>query len=1116
MPGRLEDWLTGIGLVRYAELFAAHAIDLDVLADLNDSDLEHLGIPLGDRKRLLKAIAARTPAVPEQRASAPSAAREEAERRQVTIMFCDLVGWTQLSTRLDPEDLREVLAAYHDACNRTIARYAGFVAKLLGDGVLVYFGFPQAHEDDPERAVRAALELAGLVPGLRLELGLAVRIGVATGLVVVGDIIGEGASEQRAAIGETPNLAARLQALAGPGEVVISPATRRLAGGVFDYEDLGAQALKGIAQPVRPWRVLAERRTESRFEAQHAERLTSFVGRDQEVALLLERWARAMDGDGQVVLLTGEAGIGKSRVTEALRERIGDEPHTRVRYQCSPHRTHSALHPMIAQLEFAAGLAVEDSPGAKLDKLEALLGAGTAQPASVAPLFAELLAIPAAGRYPALELTPAARKQKILDALVDQLAGLARRAPVLVILEDAHWIDPTTDELFGLTVERLRDWRALLIVTCRPEYVAPWKGRDHVTALSLNRLGRRHGAAIVAELVGRAALPANVVEQIVARADGVPLFLEELTKAIIEAGEGRVDAETLARAATSESIPSTLRDSLLARLDRLGPAKEVAQIGAVIGREFPFVLLSGAYGSRTAELVAALDQLEAAGLVFSSGRPPEATYTFKHALVQDAAYSTLLRSRRQQLHTAIAQAIERDFPQHAEAEPELLAHHYDEAGLPEPALRYWLRAGERSIERSANHEATAQLGRGLELIRSLEASPERDRLEFALRMPLGIAQMGVFGHGGMQVADTFRRARELGEALGDVPRTFAASWNLWINRQTRHDLTAARLQSEELLRIARSTGEEDHLLQANHAAWSTQTFLGAFETAKGHVDEGLRLYDIERHRSHALRFGGHDRGVCGHSLGAIAYWSLGLPDEAAARATRGIEIAGRRAHPNSSALGLAYSALVHAVRHEIPQAHELAAQSVAPIAEYQLSRLTGWASAAVFLDWWARARLGEREGGHEQMKEELARYRANRVLLFRTFLLGLYAEDCGASGRVADGLAAVGEALELARTSGEKFWLAELHRVRSDLLLRQSAANLDEAERELRAALEVARGQRARMLELRAGTSLATLLSGARRRAEALEVLRPAYASITEGHDTADLVAARTLLESLS
>jgi predicted ATPase/class 3 adenylate cyclase len=1113
---RLEEWLASLSLARYAELFKAQAIDLDVLADLSESDLAHLGIPLGDRKRLLKAIAGDVRAISDARPAVLAAAREEAERRQVTIMFCDLVGWTQLSTGLDPEDLRDFLATYHDACNRTITGYAGFVAKLLGDGILVYFGFPQAHEDDPERAVRAALELAGVVPGLRPELGLAVRIGVATGLVVVGDIIGEGASEQRAAIGETPNLAARLQALAGPGEVVISPATRRLAGGVFDYEDLGAQALKGIAQPIRPWRVLGERRTESRFEAQHAERLTSFVGRDQEVALLLERWARAMDGDGQVVLLTGEAGIGKSRVTEVLRERIGNEPHTRVRYQCSPHRTHSALHPVTAQLEFAAGLAVDDTPGAKLDKLEALLGAGVAQPASVATLFAELLAIPAAGRYSALELTPAERKQKILDALVDQLAGLARRAPVLVILEDAHWIDPTTDELFALTVERLRDWRVLLIVTCRPEYIPPWKGRDHVTALSLNRLGQRHGAAIVAELLGRAALPANVVERILARADGVPLFLEELTKAIIEAGEGRVDAETLARAATPESIPSTLRDSLLARLDRLGAAKEVAQVGAVIGREFPFALLPAACGLQGEALVGALARLEAAGLMFSSGRPPEARYTFKHALVQDAAYSTLLRNRRQQLHAAIARAIEQDFPQRAEAEPELLAHHFEEAGLTEPAVRYWLRAGQRSIERSANHEAMAQLGRGLKLIRSLVAAVERDRLEFALRMALGIAQIGALGHAGPEVADTYSRARELSEALGDVSGMFAASWNLWINRQTRQELTAARLQSEELLRIARSTAEEDHLLQANHAAWATQSCLGAFETAKDHLDEGLRLYDVERHRSHALRFGGHDPGVCGHSWGAMVYWSLGLPDEAVARAKRGIEIANRRAHPHSLAMGFAFNALVHAVRHELAQAHELAAQSVALRAEYRLSRLTGGGSAAVFLDSWARAQLGERATEHEQMRGMLAGQGSNRVLVFRTCFLAFYAEDCGAAGRVADGLAAVGEALELARTSGEKFWLAELHRVRSDLLLRQSAANLDDAERELRTALDLARAQRARMLELRAATALARLLSDARRRAEALEVLRPAYAAITEGRDLADLVAARKVLEALS
>jgi class 3 adenylate cyclase/predicted ATPase len=1111
MAGRLEGWLAGLGLGRYAEAFAAQAIDLDVLADLTESDLERLGLPLGDRKRLLKAIAAGLPAAPAT--SAPASA-DEGERRQVTILFCDLVGWTGLSTRLDPEDLREVLAAYHDACNATIARYGGFVAKLLGDGVLVYFGYPQAHEDDPERAVRAALEIVGLVPGLRPELGLAVRVGIATGLAVVGDIIGEGAAEQRAAIGETPNLAARLQGLAAPGEIVVSPATRRLAGGVFDYAELGAQTLKGIAQPVRPWRVLGERRTESRFEAAHAERLTSFVGRDQEVGLLAERWARAKEGDGQVVLLSGEAGIGKSRVTEALRERIADEAHTRLRYQCSPHRTHSALYPVIAQLEYAAGLAAGDAPQAKLDKLEALLAAGADQPAGVAPLVAELLGIPAGNRYPVVELTPLARKQKLLDALVDQLAGLARRAPVLMILEDAHWIDPTTDELFTLTVERVRRLPLLLIVTCRPEYAAPWKGRDHVTTLSLNRLGRRHGAAIVAELVGRAALPAEVLERIVARADGVPLFLEELTKAIVEAGG--IDAGTLAQAASPEAIPSTLRDSLLARLDRLGAAKEVAQIGAAIGREFPFALLAGVCRMPAQALTGALDQLESAGLVFASGRPPEALYTFKHALVQDAAYGTLLRARRQNLHGAIAQAIERDFPQRAEAEPEVLAHHYDEAGFAEKAIPYWLRAGERSIERSANHEAMAQLGRALERLQSLPASPDRDRLELTLRMPLGAAEIGVLGHAGTQVADTFRRARELSESLGDVQRLFGSNWNLWISRHISHHLAEARQLSGELLRIARGTGEEEHLLQANHAGWTTALALGAYKTAKGHVDEGLPLYDLERHRSHALRFGGHDPGVCGHGFGSLAYWALGLADQAAARARRAIELADRRGHPSSAGQGRSGCALVFAVRGEIAQAREHASRCVALLAEYRLSNLTGWASTGVLLHCWTEALLGDRDAGYERMKRELAHFRVSGVQLFRTIFLCLFADYCGATGRVGEGLEAVAEGLGLAGESGERMWLAELHRVRADLLLRQSAANRDEAERELRAALDVARGQHARMFELRAATALATLLGESRRRGEALELLRPAYAAIPEGHDTADLVAARKTLDALS
>jgi predicted ATPase/class 3 adenylate cyclase len=1108
MSSGLADWLAGIGLACYADAFAAQAIDLDVLQDLNETDLERLGIPLGDRKRLLKAIAAGVHVT----ATAPAPARDEAERRQVTIMFCDLVGWTELSTRLDPEDLRGLLAAYHDACNATIGRYDGFVAKLLGDGILAYFGFPLAHEDDAERAVRAGLEIAGKVPELRPVGGLAVRVGIATGLAVMGDIIGEGASEQRAAIGETPNLAARLQGLAAPGEVVVSPETRRLAGGVFEYADLGARSLKGIAQPVRPWRVLGARRTESRFDATRTERLTPLVGREQELALLLERWARAKEGDGQVVLLSGEAGIGKSRVAVALSDRVAGEAHLRLRYQCSPHRMHSALYPVIAQLEHAAGLAAGDAPAAKLDKLEALLAVGTADPVKVAPLFAELLALPAHGRYPAIELTPLARKQMLLDALADQLAGLARASPVLMILEDAHWIDPTTDELFTQTVERLRRLPVLLLVTCRPEYAAPWRGRDHVTTLSLSRLGRRNGAEIVAGLIGQAALPPAAVERIVARADGVPLFLEELTKTIIEAGA--VDHQALAQAASPEAIPSTLRDSLLARLDRLGAAKEVAQAAAAIGREFPTRLLAAASGLQPAELDRALAKLDAAGLVFPSG---QGLCTFKHALVQDAAYSTLLRNRRQGLHAAIAQAIEKEFPQRVLAEPEVLAHHYDEAGQAAKAISHWLRAGERSIERSANHEAVAQLGRALHLAQSLPESPERDRIELSLRMPLGIAQIGVIGHIGTEVSDTYRRARELGERLNDVPRLFEATFNLWINRHIGHELNAARVHATELMRIAQATGDEEQHIEANHAMWTTQLILGAFATAKEHIEEGLALYDVNRHRSLALRFGGHDPAVCGHSVvGTMCCWALGLADRAVELADRGMQIANRRSHPASTAQGLSGVALLYAALGDTVRAARHAGRCAAIVEEYRLSKLTAWASVGTFVNRWAQARLDGSAAAHERVRQELDRQRTHRVQLFRTCSLGLYADHCGVTGRLGEGLEAVDEGLALAKLTDERLWLAELHRVRAGLLLCQAAANGVEAERELKSALEVARSQGARMLELRAACTLARLLAEARRRTEAFELLRPACAAITEGRDNADVVAARSLLDAIS
>ena len=685
-------WLRGLGLEQYAPAFRDNAIDGEVLRELTADDLKDLGVTLvGHRRKLLAAIAGLGGEPPTRdlaqsaasAASAPTSAPTiEAERRQLTVMFCDLVGSTALSARLDPEDLREVIGAYHRCCADLVTEAGGFVAKYMGDGVLAYFGYPQAHEHDAEHAVQAGLTLVEAAPQLTTAAGvpLQVRVGIATGLVVVGDLIGAGAAQEQAVVGETPNLAARLQALAEPGAVVIADSTRRLLGNLFELKDLGARDLKGIAGPARAWAALRARSVGSRFDALHPTGLAALVGRDEESELLLRRWSRAKTGEGQVVLLSGEAGIGKSRLTAALLERLAAEPHTRLRYFCSPQRTDSAFHPIIGHMERAAGLAYDDKPQAKLDKLDALFAQTSTSPEDAA-LFAEMLSLPNDGRYPALDLAAEQRRQRVLEALMSQLAGLARRQPVLMIFEDAHWVDPTSLEVLGRTVDRIKTLPALLIVTFRPEFNGPWVGQSHVTSLTLNRLGEREAAAVIAHLVGNQALPADVLAEIVERTDGIPLFVEEMTKAVLEAeSEGAARRTVAAVPSPALAVPASLHASLMARLDRLGPAREVAQIGSAIGREFSHALLASVIRKPEAELGSALDRLVQAGLLFRQGVPPQASYLFKHALVQDAAYGTLLREPRRALHARIAETLESRFAETAESQPEILARHCTEAG----------------------------------------------------------------------------------------------------------------------------------------------------------------------------------------------------------------------------------------------------------------------------------------------------------------------------------------------------------------------------------------------------------------------------------------------------
>ena len=856
-------WLRQLGLERYEQAFGENEIDAEILPKLTADDLKDIGVTtVGHRRKLLEAIAALAePALaPQAEASAqaeaaPKARHAEAERRQLTVLFCDLVGSTELATRLDPEDLRKLIGLYQDAAARAIGHYEGHVAKFLGDGVLAYFGYPAAHEDDAERAVRAGLELVASIGGLEVavDVSLHARVGIATGLVVVGDLIGE-ATDRDAVIGETPNLAARLQGLAEPDTVVIAPDTRRLLAGLFDLTNLGEHAIKGFAKPVRVWQISGESIAQSRFEALRGRHLTPLVGRENELGILLERWAWAMQGDGQVVLLSGEAGIGKSRIVQALRELLAEEPYTLVDHYGSPYHRNSALHPVISRLLGETGLDREQPPERRLGALEALVAPSTDRLEQVVPLFAALLSVPTDERYPPLDLSAQRRKQRTLEALVDRLAALAAREPVLALFEDAHWLDPSTLELLDLIVERVRGLPVLVIVTFRPEFTPPWPGRVHVTQLVLNRLGREQNAAMVEGLSGGKPLPSEVLDQIVARTDGVPLFVEELTRTVLESSLliDAGDRWELACPLPELAIPATLQDSLMARLDRLAPVKEVAQLGAVIGREFGHELLAAVSPLSEAQLGAALDQLVQSELIFRRGARPDATYSFKHALVQDAAYQSLLRSRRQQLHAKIAEVLEARFES---TPPEVVARHCTEAGLNDNAVKYWHLAGTRAMELSAYREAINHLGRAHELLLSLPASPERDARDLDLQLTLGAAWIPAKAYSADEVRRAYAAAVGLSRRVGSPDQRFAALRGLWNNHLMRVELNAAKELAVQLGAAAEESGDPERQLVAARAAGSGLMALGEHREANACFRRGMALYDPACHKHYVRRYG---------------------------------------------------------------------------------------------------------------------------------------------------------------------------------------------------------------------------------------------------------------------
>ena len=1122
MAEDIAQWLDGLGLGQYAPAFAENDIDLEILPHLMDEDLERLGLSLGHMRKLQVAIKALSADEPPTRpvpppSKEPEPQPAEAERRQLTVMFVDVVGSTALSGELDPEDYREVLRAYQDACAGVVARYEGHVAKLLGDGTLIYFGYPQAHEDDAERAVRAGLGVVEAVSALtpRTGVSLRVRIGIATGLVVVGDMVGEGVTEQDAISGETPNLAARLQALAAPGTVVVSETTRGLVERVFEWEDLGAHDLKGFAHPVAAWRAVGEGAFESRFEAVRAGHLTSFVGREQELGLLEERWIQAKEGEGQVVQLSGEAGIGKSRITRVLLDRLVREPHVRLRYQCSPHHVNTAFYPFISQLERAASFSAGDDDDIRLDKLEALLRRGSDDIADSVPRLAVLLSIGTGDRYPALEIAPQAHKQQTQKALLDQLSGLAERQPVLVMFEDLHWADPTTLEVLEQMVDRIQEWPVLAIVTYRPEFQPPWIGRTHTTTLTLNRLSRRQGAAIVADLTDGKPVPRAVLDQILEKTDGVPLFVEELTKTVLESGllEEWDDRYVLSGPLPTLAIPSTLHDSLIARLDHLAPVKEMAQTGAVIGREFSYRLLAAVSDSSGAELERALDQLIESELVFRRGSPPDATYVFKHALVRDAAYESLLISNRQAIHGRIFDALEQNFPQLVDADPELLAQHATHAGLVSKAVDYWLRAGKRAASQSANTEAVSHLRNGLELLARLAEGDERDRQELSYLISLGPALMATVGWDAEEVDETYSRARRLAAKTAQPAILFPSIWGLWLVAHAGGAAERARERLKELVDLAVAEDDETMLLQARHAGGSNMCTDGMLHEALQQVEEGVTLYRRGDHSDQALRYGGHDPCVCAQSLGALTQLMLGHFHAAESYSQDAMKLAETVEHQPSVAHAYLYRAELCHLRGEPQEAGERA-RTVLEIAEpYGLAHYAAWARIHIG---WSRARQGEIEAGMEDVERGIENLKEVGIRYHLAQRFAVWAETLAVKGAIEEAVRAADECMTAVTETGERWFEAEALRLKARMALLADADGLDAVASLLERAVAVADAQDAKFWKLRASTPLARLMRDRGRDVEARDLLAPIYGAFTEGFDTPDLKDTKALLDELS
>jgi class 3 adenylate cyclase/tetratricopeptide (TPR) repeat protein len=1083
----LGGWLRSLGLEQYEAAFRENAIDDTVLPNLTAEDLKDLGVSLvGHRRKLLDAITSlRTGAGMKMVALDASQridrlVRDNAERRHVTVMFSDLVDSTALSGRMDPEDLREIVSAYQKCASDAVRRFGGFVAKFMGDGILVYFGYPEAHEHDTERAVRAGLDLIAAVVGLKTRAPLQARVGIATGLVVIGDLIG---SEVQDIVGVTPNLAARLQTIAEPNTVVVADATRKLLGNLFELRDLGARDLKGIAGPTRAWAVLRESSVASRFEALHATGLTALVGREEESELLQRHWARAKAREGQVVLLSGEAGIGKSRLTAALLERLAPEPHTCLRYFCSPQHVDSSLYPIMAQMERAAGLTADDRPQKRLDKLDAWLKKASTS-TQHAGLFAEMLSLPNDGRYPTLELTPEERKQSTLEALILQIQSLASQHPVLMIFEDAHWTDPTTLEAFSRTVGRIQGFRVLLVVTFRPEFEPPWTGRPHVTSLTINRLTACEIGAMIDRVVSNKRLPDNIRQGIIERTDGIPLFVEEMTKAVLEA-ESEGDARNTNAAVPSSAIvvPASLQASLMARLDRLGPAKEVARICAVIGREFDYEMLRAVAGMSETELATALTLLCDAGLTFRLGQPREGRYLFKHALLQDAAYGSLLRADRRDVHRRIAEALEAHSSEIAKTRPELVAHHFTEADMADRAIQYWLKAGQQALRLSGMREAAALLSKGLSLIPAMPDTVHRQEQELDLQIAIGQAIIATQGYAAPAVGQVYTRARVLCEQLKCENKLFPILYGQWAYHSVADLLEAHKLASE-IRCFSEAQDNTVMRVMSCRASGLTHLMLGDFAAARYDLEQGLSAYDAAEQGSYASIYATLNPLIFFESYLSLALVCCGDLNSARSRSDSALSHARNLSHAHS--LGFALHWTWVARRCAQPDARKLLSDANELVALSDERSFVMWRALGLTFRGWCLTALGQPLEGIPLIASGLAGVRSNGILHV-PHVLTLFADAHRMAGQPQIALEHITEAEQFAQKTRAKWLQAETLRLRGDL--QQIMGDCDEAEASFREAIDLAHRQNARLFELRASSGLAHLWRNQGRHREADDLL---------------------------